>query len=151
MVDEIKLEVIKEKIVVPLDDLIKKYVSQTPYLEINDSRYLKTLYNKTLKLVKSSIELDVSVNVTVQMDFWLSYLILAMNSVESLVSDGNKRRELVLINLKIIMERDIDMDDDKKKLLLTNFEEFAPLLIDTLIKGSKSLVVNIKKYCRWCC
>ena len=151
MAEEIKLEVVKEKVVLPLDDLIKKYVSQTPYLEINDSRFLKKLYNKTLKLVKSTIELDVSVNLNIQMDFWLSYLILAMNSVELLVRDGNKRRELVLISLKIIMERDIDMAEDKKKLLIANFEEFAPLLIDTLIKGSKSLTVNLKKYCCWCC
>ena len=142
MTDEIKLEVIKEKVVVDFGELVTKYVSQTPFLDMNDSKHLRILYNKTLKLVKSSIELDVSVNITVQMDFWLSYLILAMNTVELLVKDGHKRRELVLINLKIIMERDIDMDDDKKKLLLANFEEFAPLLIGTLIMGSKSLIVN---------
>tara|TARA_Y100000389_G_C17460408_1_gene521279 strand:- start:1670 stop:2122 length:453 start_codon:yes stop_codon:yes gene_type:complete len=149
MAEEVKLEIVKEKVVVPLDDLIKKYVSQTPYLEIGDSKYLKKLYNKTLKLIRSTIELDMSVNVTVQMDFWLSYVILAMNTVELLVRDGNKRRELVLMNLKIIMERDIDMAEDKKDLLIKNFEQFAPLLIDTLIKGSRSLTINIKKYC--CC
>lgn len=149
MTEEVKLEIVKEKVIVPLDDLIKKYVSQTPYLEINDSKYLKKLYNKTLKLVRSTIELDMSVNVTVQMDFWLSYIILAMNSVELLVRDGHKRRELVLMNLKIIMERDIDMEQDKKDLLIKNFENFAPLLIDTLIKGSRTLTINLKKYC--CC
>ena len=149
MAEEVKLEIVKDKVVVLLDDLIKKYVSQTPYLEIGDSKYLKKLYNKTLKLIRSTIELDMSVNVTVQMDFWLSYVILAMNTVELLVRDGNKRRELVLMNLKIIMERDIDMAEDKKDLLIKNFEQFAPLLIDTLIKGSRSLTINIKKYC--CC
>ena len=151
MAESVKLEVLKEKVVVPLDDLILKYLGQTPYFDMKDSKHLKKLYTKTLKMVKSTIELDVSVNVNIQMDFWLTYLILAMNIVESLVSDGNKRRELVFINLKIIMERDIDMDRDKKKLLIENFEQFGPVLIDTLIKGSKSLTVNIKKYCCWCC
>ena len=150
MTEEIQLEVVKEKVVVPLDDLILKYVAQTPYLDINDSKYLKKLYDRTIKTVKSTIELDVSVNVNIQMDFWLSYIMLAMNLVESLVGDGNKRKELVLINLRIIMERDIDLPEDKKKLLMDNFDQFAPLLIDTLIKGSKSLTVNIKKYCCFC-